>query len=231
MQHLPNRAGANARPPLRRKFLPASAPAAALSGLTSAGVFEGYASLFNIPDLGKDVIAPGAFAASLKSRGASGIRMLWQHEPAEPIGVWLQLVEDKRGLYVRGRLELAVARAREVYALIRERAVDGLSIGFRTQKSSRDPRTGIRRLERVDLWEISIVTFPMLPQARVGAVKTAYPCRLFDERGLRLRPSKSAAARGLLVRTPLSPPSSLRATPAAAATARAGSLPPRSRTT
>jgi uncharacterized protein len=101
MQILANRGGANARLPVQRKFLPASAPAAALSGLTSAGVFEGYASLFNIPDLGKDVIAPGAFAASLKSRGASGIRMLWQHDPAQPIGVWLQLVEDKRGLYVR----------------------------------------------------------------------------------------------------------------------------------
>jgi HK97 family phage prohead protease len=172
-------ARALARPLSERKFLPASAPAAALSGLNAFGVFEGYASLFNIPDLGKDVIVPGAFAASLKARGTLGIRMLWQHDPAQPIGVWLQLVEDRRGLYVRGRLELEVARTREVYALMRDRAVDGLSIGFRTQKSSRDPRTGIRRLEKVDLWEISIVTFPMLPQARVGAVKGTLPRRPF----------------------------------------------------
>jgi uncharacterized protein len=198
------------RPMTERKFLPASAPAAALSGLNAFGVFEGYASLFNIPDLGKDVMVPGAFAASLKARGASGVRMLWQHDPAQPIGVWLQLVEDKRGLYVRGRLELAVARAREVYALMRDRAVDGLSIGFRTQKSWRDPRTGIRRLERIDLWEISIVTFPMLPQARVGAVKGTIPSRRLDGRGGRLPLVRPTGPQAPPNRIPISPALSAR---------------------
>jgi HK97 family phage prohead protease len=152
---------------------PTRRPPPAAGGLPAMGTFQGYASLFNVPDLGKDVVLPGAFTASLAARGAAGVRMLWQHDPAQPIGVWLSLVQDGRGLFARGRLELDVARAREVYALMRDGAVDGLSIGYRAEKASRDPRTGFRRIQRVDLWEISIVTFPMLPQARVSAVKSA----------------------------------------------------------
>ena len=135
------------------------------------GTFEGYASLFRVADLGRDIVEQGAFRESLVRRGPAGIKMLWQHDPAEPIGRWTTLIEDQRGLFVRGRLSLAVARAREIHALMREGAVDGLSIGFRPEKARTEPRTGLRRLERVDLWEISIVTFPMLPQARVSAVK------------------------------------------------------------
>ncbi len=97
--------------------------------------------------------------------------MLFQHNPSEPIGVWDQLREDVRGLYARGRLMPEVARAREVLALMRAGALDGLSIGFRAIKGRRDAKTGVRRLEKVDLWEISIVTFPLLPEARVAHVK------------------------------------------------------------
>jgi len=139
--------------------------------LEADGVFEGYASLFGVPDLGKDVVMPGAFAESLRRRGPDGIRLLWQHDPAEPIGRWLSVDEDARGLRVRGRLNLAVERAREIYALLRESAVDGLSIGFRVVRAKRDRPAGLRRLEALDLWEISLVTFPMLPGARVSAVK------------------------------------------------------------
>jgi len=135
------------------------------------GVFEGYASLFNREDLGHDIIAPGAFRESLASRGAQRIKMLFQHDPAEPIGVWDEIREDARGLYVRGRLMTAVAKAREVLTLMRAGALDGLSIGFKTVKARRDASTGVRRLEKVDLWEISVVTFPMLPDARVANVK------------------------------------------------------------
>ena len=131
--------------------------------------FEGYASLFGIPDLGRDVVMPGAFAESLARRGAAGIRMLWQHDPAQPIGRWLSIVEDHRGLRVRGRLNPAVSRAREAAALLREGAVDGLSIGFRVVEARRERVPQQRRLLRLDLWEISIVTFPMLPGARVEA--------------------------------------------------------------
>lgn len=153
-------------PPRERKLLPIP-PAQ----VRADGQFEGYASLFRLPDLGKDMVEPGAFRDSLARRGAAGIRLLWQHEPSEPIGRWLSLVEDRRGLFVRGQLSLAVTRAREVHALMREGAVDGLSIGFRAERARTEPRSGLRRLERVDLWEVSVVTFPMLPQARISAVK------------------------------------------------------------
>ncbi len=142
-----------------------------LDGLDRAGAFEGYASLFDVVDLGGDVVAPGAFAASLRRTGAAGVRMLWQHEQDTPIGVWLSLEEDARGLKARGRLNLAVGRARETLALLRDGAVDGLSIGYRTRKAIKDARSGVRRLVELDLVEISIVTFPMLPQARISAVK------------------------------------------------------------
>ena len=135
------------------------------------GHFTGYASLFGVPDLGRDTVAPGAFAASLARRGAAGVRMLWQHDPAEPIGSWLSLKEDGRGLRVAGRLNLAVQRAREIDALMREGALDGLSIGFRVVRAS--PERGGRRLLAVDLWEVSLVTFPLQPDARVTRAAAA----------------------------------------------------------
>ena len=137
--------------------------------LSPGGEFEGYASLFGVPDLGRDIVVAGAFAETLARRGPSGVRLLWQHDPAEPIGRWLSLVEDGRGLKVRGRLSPDVARAREIASLMAEGAVDGLSIGFRVVEAARDRSAGLRRLLRVDLWEISVVTFPMLPGARVAA--------------------------------------------------------------
>lgn len=143
-----------------------------LKRVDDAGVFEGYASLFDEEDLARDVIARGAFAESLRSRGPHGIKLLFQHDPTQPIGVWLEIAEDAMGLYCAGRLTLDVARAREVHALMHAGALDGLSIGFKAVEGRRDPRTGSRRLTRIDLWEISIVTFPMLPGARVVTVKS-----------------------------------------------------------
>lgn len=153
-------------PPPERKFT-----GQPLAGVSATGRFEGYASLFGVADLGGDLVMPGAFRDSLVRRGAVGVKMLWQHNPAEPIGNWEEIAEDGRGLFVRGKLDLAVGRAREVRALLRSRAVDGLSIGFKTERSRRDQKSGLRRLEKLDLWEISVVTFPMLPDARVSAVK------------------------------------------------------------
>lgn len=135
------------------------------------GTFSGYASIFGKEDMGRDVVMPGAFRDSLKKRGSSGIKLLFQHDPNEPIGVWQEIREDDRGLWVRGRLMQDVVRAREVLSLMRAGALDGLSIGFRTVEGSKDPTTGVRRLEKIDLWEISVVTFPMLPEARVDVVK------------------------------------------------------------
>ncbi len=153
----------------RREYKRASA---AIADVTPRGLFEGYASLFGVRDLGGDIVAPGAFRETLDRRGAVGVKMLWQHESAEPIGTWLSIVEDGRGLRVRGQLNLVVARAREALALLRDGVVDGLSIGFRAERSTKQSGGG-RLLQKIDLWEISLVTFPMLPQARVGSVKRA----------------------------------------------------------
>lgn len=144
------------------------------AGRTDAqGVFAGYASLFNQVDGGGDMILPGAFSASLARRGAENIRMLFQHDPAQPIGTWLDIKQDRRGLFVRGRLSLDVQRSAELAGLLRDGAIDGLSIGFKTIRARRDRKTGIRKLQTIDLWEISIVTFPMLASARISSLKTA----------------------------------------------------------
>src|SRR5437868_286603 len=153
------------------------------------GTVEGYASLFGEIDAARDMVMPGAFARTLKSRGLRRIPMLFQHDPAEPVGVWLELIEDVRGLRSRGRLIPDVARARELIALVRAGAVDGLSIGFRTVKGRVDPASRVRKLIDVDLWEISIVTFPLLSGARVRAVKGS-PLG-DDERLLRRHPRLS----------------------------------------
>jgi HK97 family phage prohead protease len=142
-----------------------------LSVLSGSGVFEGFAARFNRPDAAGDVIVPGAFTHSLKSRTIGGVRMLFQHDPAEPVGCWVEMIESGDGLFVRGRLNRHVQRGRELIAVLEGRALDGLSIGFRTVASSRDRLTGLRRLHRVDLWEISLVTFPMQEGARVTAVR------------------------------------------------------------
>ncbi|MDA8585732.1 HK97 family phage prohead protease [Rhodobacteraceae bacterium] len=131
---------------------------------------EGYASLFGQVDRGNDVVERGAYASSLKSLVKAGrrVRMLWQHDPSEPIGVWDEVREDSNGLYVKGRLLADVARAREAAALLEAGAIEGLSIGYRTVKATKDD-AGRRRLQELELWEVSLVTFPMLPEARVGA--------------------------------------------------------------
>lgn len=130
---------------------------------------EGYASLFGLTDQGGDVVQKGAYAASLTRLAARGdkVRMLWQHDPARPIGVWDEIREDDRGLWVKGRLLPEIAQAREAAALIAAGAIDGLSIGYRTISAERDGK-GRRLLTEVELWEVSLVTFPMLAEAKVG---------------------------------------------------------------
>ncbi|WP_182085595.1 HK97 family phage prohead protease [Aureimonas sp. ME7] len=137
-----------------------------------AGVIRGYASLFDRVDKSGDRIQRGAFARSLAERTAAGIRMLWQHDPGEPIGLWTMLREDERGLYAEGRLELGSRRGREAMALLRSGAIDGLSIGFRARRA--EPLRGVARrlLTDIDLWEISVVTFPMQEAARVTEARS-----------------------------------------------------------
>lgn len=130
----------------------------------------GYASFFGDPDQGGDIVVKGAYAASLKRMQTEGrqIKMLWQHDPAQPIGIWDEVREDARGLHVKGRLLESVGRGREAAALIAAGAIDGLSIGYRTVKAVKNDK-GRRLLQELELWEVSLVTFPMLPSARVRA--------------------------------------------------------------
>jgi HK97 family phage prohead protease len=134
-------------------------------GIDQDGRFEGYASIFNRLDAGGDIIMPGAFAKSLTKR-KDRIRLLFQHDPKEPIGVWEAIGEDGIGLHVAGRLVPDVPRADALRRLIERGALDGLSIGFRAIKATREG--GHRKLWQIDLYEISIVTFPMMEDARIA---------------------------------------------------------------
>ena len=138
--------------------------------VTDGHVVAGYASVFGKKDQGGDVVQKGAYAASLKRLTAAGgrVKMLWQHDPGQPIGVWDEVREDETGLWVKGRILTDIAKGREATALLAAGAIDGLSIGYRTVKAERDGK-GQRLLAELELWEVSLVTFPMLPEARVSA--------------------------------------------------------------
>ena len=136
--------------------------------IDESGRFCGYASVFGRVDESGDVVMPGAFSKSLQRRGRDRIRLLFQHDPKEPVGTWEAIAEDGFGLWVEGRLVGGVPRADALRRLIEKGAIDGLSIGFRTVRATREPASGQRRLWQLDLWEISIVTFPMMDAARIA---------------------------------------------------------------
>jgi HK97 family phage prohead protease len=144
-----------------------------LCACSGSGVFVGYASLFGRRDQSGDIVMPGAFAATLRRRGPDNVRMLFQHDAAEPVGRWLELHETEKGLHVTGRLDRNVQRGRELFSLLESKGLDGLSIGFRTLRARRDRALAARLITEIDLWEISLVTFPMLEGARVSHVRAA----------------------------------------------------------
>lgn len=139
------------------------------------GTVEGYGSVFGVKDSYDDVIEPGAFKASLAAHKAAGSMpaMLWQHDSEHPIGVWTEMSEDKTGLRVKGKLAMDTQRGAEAYALLKMGAITGLSIGFISKEWSYDRETEIRTLTGIDLWEVSLVTFPANGSARVTSVKAA----------------------------------------------------------
>jgi uncharacterized protein len=143
------------------------------------GIFEGYASVFGVVDLGMDVVEKGAFTKSLGKRKA---KMLWQHDTTAPIGTWEEIREDDHGLFVRGRLLPDVAKGKEALALLKAGAIDSMSIGYRTIEAEEALAggRGVRKLTEVDLFEISLVTFPMLPDAKVTDVKSIATERDFE---------------------------------------------------
>ena len=166
------------------------------------GMFSGYASIFGNKDLGNDVVVQGAFQKSIRAKGARKIKMLFQHDTKEPIGVYTKVREDAQGLYVEGKLAMQTQKGREVYELMKMGAIDGLSVGYRVDAKgySYDDRGKKRYLKQVDLMEISAVTFPMNPKARVNAVKAEertvrdWEAFLRDEGGLSRSESKVAAS-------------------------------------
>jgi hypothetical protein len=132
--------------------------------------FAGYAAIFNKVDRGGDVIRPGAFAGMIARSGAQSVPLLWQHRPDSPIGVIEHMSEDARGLRVIGRLNPSEGAADNAASLLRKGSVRGLSFGYRVRGSQgANPRV----LTELDLMEVSLVTFPMQPAARVHAVEAA----------------------------------------------------------
>ncbi|MEI8321286.1 MAG: HK97 family phage prohead protease [Alphaproteobacteria bacterium] len=141
-----------------------------IKSLSEQGVFAGYASAYTL-DAHHEVVERGAFQKNLTlmEAGQGMPKMLWQHDPMQPIGRWEKIVENDQGLYVEGRLFLELPKAQEAYILVKEGVVDGLSIGFEVVRSKKMPNH--RLLQEIKLHEISLVTFPANTQARVQTVK------------------------------------------------------------
>jgi len=138
------------------------------------GVFTGYGSIFGNEDQGNDIMKKGAFTKSLTKRPASKVKMLYQHKTDEPIGIFTDMYEDNKGLYVKGQLAMGTQKGREAYELLKMGALDGMSIGFKADPDKQgynENKRGVRTLKEVDLMEISLVTFPMNESALIETVK------------------------------------------------------------
>lgn len=143
-----------------------------VKGLSEDGTFEGYGSIFGNVDSYGEKVMPGAFVDSLArhKREGTNVLMLWNHDAREPIGVWEDLAEDAKGLWGKGRFLLDIQRAREVHALAKAKAIGGLSIGYRETDTDQDG--AVRLLKKLELYEISPVSFPANRRARIEAVKS-----------------------------------------------------------
>ena len=147
-----------------------------VKGIEEDGTFSGYASVFNVVDSQNDIIASGAFKNSLGKKDS--IKLLWQHKMDEPIGVFENIYEDSHGLFVKGRLLLDVKRAREAYSLLKSGAINGMSIGYSVVSAHVGEGDGVRVIEDLDLFEVSLVTFPANENATITSVKSAVPLTL-----------------------------------------------------
>jgi len=159
---------------LERKYLDV---ALIVEDIEESGDFSGYASVFDITDSHNDVVLKGAFSRTLMDikSGKRDVKLLWQHHMDEPIGVLTALYEDERGLYVEGKLLLDVQRGKEAYSLLKSSAIGGLSIGYTVEAFDIDATSGSRLLRDLDLWEVSLVTFPANAQAGITGIKTKLP--------------------------------------------------------
>lgn len=145
-----------------------------VKSLSEDGTFDGYGSTFGgEPDSYGDVIAKGAFSKSLAKggRNGNGIAMLWQHNSDQPIGIWPSISEDSRGLAVQGKIAINTSLGKDAYTLLKMGAIKGLSIGYNTVDYEYNTESKIRTLKEVDLWEISLVTFPANTNATITGIK------------------------------------------------------------
>ena len=146
-----------------------------IKAVNEDGFFSGYGAVFRNIDWYNDIILPGAFKATL-AKWANKNKLppvLWNHSTNEPIGVYTKIIEDEKGLYVEGRLLVNdVPRAKSTHALLKAGAIDGLSIGYKTVKSSYNEDTDIRELIELDLSEVSIVTAPANEESLITSVKS-----------------------------------------------------------
>ena len=146
-----------------------------IKAVSDDGLFSGYASVFDNVDSYGDIVRKGAFVESIGEWEAKGKMppILWNHDPSDPIGVYTKMQEDEKGLYVEGKLLIDdVPRARQTHALMKAGAIDGLSIGYKVKEYSFDVENDIRELLKLNLGEVSIVTFPANPETRIEAVKS-----------------------------------------------------------
>jgi hypothetical protein len=160
-----------------------SAPVLDIKSITEEGVITGYGSIFGNKDGGGDIVMPGAYSKSLAEhrRKGTSVKMFWQHNPNEPIGKWTDLAEDGKGLYVEGKLNMGVQRAREAYSLLKDGDIEGLSIGYRVVTEEQDEKRGATLLKEVSLFEVSIVSMAMNERARVEGVKAAVDQEILDK--------------------------------------------------
>ncbi|WP_420411281.1 HK97 family phage prohead protease [Roseibium sp.] len=166
-----------------------------MSGDTNQIRIAGYASVFGKPDGAGDTVVPGAFRRSLAQRPPARIALLWQHYPTRPIGRWTRLLETRHGLWAEGELTAGVKAAQEAASLIASGALSGLSIGFKARKARHMGR-GLGRttaycagriLQDIDLWEISLVTFPQADEARVRLLSPSPPTMAHWPQSVRAR--------------------------------------------
>lgn len=167
---------------------------------SETGTIEGYGSIYNVVDRGADIVLPGAFKKSLADwrKRKQMPPMLWQHDSWTPVGIWTEIEEDEKGLKVKGQLVLDVPQAAQAHALMKAGVINSLSIGYETKEAAFDRQTGVRSIKQADLWEVSLVTFPMNRDATISGVKGDFDPRAMEkalrDEGLSAREAKIAVS-------------------------------------
>lgn len=173
-----------------------------LKHLDDGGMFEGYASVFGVVDSDGDVIVKGAFEESIQAFKEKGKRpkLLWMHNPSIIVGSIIDIFEDDKGLYMKGRLILEVEKGREAYALMKAGELDAMSVGFNVANRAEASGEGGIVISKADLWEVSIVTWGANPDAIISSVKSIDSKRDFErflrESGFSKKQAEAITAKG-----------------------------------